>query len=213
MNRSPKIIIACIIFLSVAALIANGFIAQANKKAAFEKENQTVAGYADSTNSRLDNAVITLPDNTTLVGLKNGHGDYTAPDTKVNGTVDIEKSQLQTKFIPGVFGQSKPRLDAIVPMYVAGDSKGGSMYIVLFWDRGDSAIEESYMRLGGADVMVGEIKILPGAANDSRQEYQVDVVYRLEGRTEKSNQITSIPKESIVPVVAGHFDPNGLVSK
>ena len=209
MTKNFRIILAVLVLL-VGFCFVYGFMSQTNKQTTLEKQNANVAGYADSIIPSVDSAVVTLPNGNVIVGLAGGNAQYTSSSTKTNGNVSLDTSLLQTEFIPGIVGGPKPRLDAVVPMYVTGDAQGGSMYIVLFWDRGDVSIEESYMRLGGPEVIIQKINILPGTGD---QEYQVDVAYKQEGVSQQTNQIVSISKELTVPVIGGHFYPNGLVTK
>jgi hypothetical protein len=144
--------------------------------------------------------VITLPNESTVVGLKNNKAKYVSKTNNVNGNLSLDEKFLTTKFVPGVYGKSDPRQDAIIPMNIYTDT---STYIVLFEDRGDAAIEKSYARLG-SNIDVRSVDILPTDGKIKGEEYRVSVKYLL--------AIGSIKKETIIPVVEGHFDPKNTTT-
>jgi len=212
MNKRSNIV-TIVAFLIVGGLVLYSYNSQNTKKSEFAALGARVDGYASTTESRVKNSLITLPDGTILVGLKEGIGEYTS-ESKLPGKVTLEANYLKTEFIPGEYKKADPRLDAIVPMYVSTDShQGGSKYIVLFNDRGDAALEKSYARLGARDVQIESIDILQSDTNVKREEYKVDVHYKLEGTDSISGKYVSLPREVIIPVIDGHFDPKGTVSK
>lgn len=217
MEKHSKVIFTISAFVIAGALIGYAYYsksgAEKQKKMEFERESALVLGYASTTANRVANSVVTLPEQTISTGLKDGHGVFVqSADETQKGTVKLLLDQLVTKFVKGSLEANKPRLDALVPMFVTGDSTGTSMFIVLFKDRGDAALEISYARLGRSSVVIEKINILEPDAN-TKQEYKVDVVYKKEGTDPKTGQFVSNPKETIIPVVDGHFDPAGTVNK
>jgi hypothetical protein len=212
MDKKLGIFFSILLFVFVVFII-NDYKEQQNNKNDFEKQNAKTSEFAKTSDIRLNDAVVTLPDGNIIVGLEDGFSNYIPDDMRGVGEVRLEVSKMKTQFVSGVFKKHKPRLDAIVPMYVSADSNGGSMYIVLFWDRGDAAIEQSYMRLGGENVVVEKIDITSGVKNDSPQEYIVDVHYRTENILPIIKKLVITQNEAIIPVINGHFDSNGLVTK
>jgi len=213
MKKSTKTIIQVVAFALLFIIIWGGYTDQSNKAREFTALQLKVANYANSTSERIAKGVVTLPDDNLVVGLENNKGIYEFSGTKTTGIVTIYDKYLTTKFVEGVNGGQAPRLDAIVPMHVSLDSQGDSMYIVLFNDRGDAVIEKSYARIGNRTAIVQSITALPADENIKGEEYKVSVVYKLEGRAKDSDMIVSIPKEVIIPVVDGHFDPDRTVSR
>lgn len=194
-------VLAFIIFF---ALIWVGVKVNRDKRIAFENLNMSMENLSTSTPSRIANAVVTLPDGNIIVGLKDNKAEYTSEDKKFRGSVSIKEENIETKFIPGIFEtKSTARLDAVVPMSVTGDSYDGSLYIVLFQDRGYTALEKSYARLGGLDVKINSITMLPQDGIAMNQEYRVSIKY-----TQSSQD-----KEVIIPVMDGRFDPDGAITK
>ena len=212
--NSRRLILLFTITLVVIAVLAGSVVYQKNKKTdQVERRNSQVSAFAATSAARLASAVVTLPEGDILVGLENDKSTYKPANGTIQGTVNLLSRFLVTKFVPASSNGEAPRLDAIAPLFVMGDTKQGSMYVVLFQDRGDAAIEKSYVRLGGRDVVIEKIEIVPADGKDSAEEYRVSVRYRLEGRMEKTDALVSLPREAIVPVVDGHFDPKGLITK
>lgn len=189
-------------FILVIALLLAGLITEKNKREAFETLNKSVASFADSTPSRIAKSVITLPEGNILIGLKNGQESYVSKNQE-KGLAVIQDSYIKTHMIEGKYKIKDPRLDAVAPMSVSTDSMGGSLYVVLFQDRGDVALEKSYARLGGIDIKINNITALPTDGTVKDEEYKVKINY---SQGEKK-------KEVIIPVIGGHFDPEGTISK
>lgn len=204
MNKNFKKIVIVFSFIIVAALIGFGLKDMKEKKAAFDTLNSTTANLASSTSSRVADSVVTLPDGNLIVGLHNNTSEYTSKYVSGKSTVSIQPELLKTKFVPGIFKtQKNPRLDAIVPMYVNADPLGGSLYVVLFQDRGDVALEKSYARIGCLSAEVESIDIIEADTNIKDQEYKVDIKYNK----------SSSKKEIIIPVIDGKFDPNLTITR
>lgn len=194
-NRRRIIILICLIIIIV--LVAGGIRASNEKKRKFQELTAQVQGYSTTTPQRVNNAVITLPEENTIVGLQDGKGSYKLKNLNNEGVVTMKSDYLKTQFVEGIYNKKDPRQDAIAPMIVSGDSHSGSTYLILFNDRGDAAIEKSYAWIGGDDnIIIDSIKTLPADKKD--EEYKVDLFYR------KDNK----PKELIIPVVDGHFKPD-----
>lgn len=203
MKGNSKKVMVFLCFLIVALLLWSGYKVHKDKLKAFEALNIKTENFAASTPSRVSEAVVTLPDGNLLVGLHDNISEYTSKYVVGKSTVTIQNKLLKTKFIPGIFEKKvDPRIDAIVPMYVNADSQGGSLYVVLFKDRGDVALEESYARLGGPSATVHSIEILPADTAIVGEEYKVDIMYT-----------SSKQKEVIIPVIDGRFDSKGTISK
>ncbi len=208
---STKRLITTVSFFLLFVLIYGGVTGENIKEAKFRALGNKVAGYAETSASRVSNAVVSLPEENVLVGLENGMGKYVTKVTNENGVLAMKGDFFITSYVDGIYKKRDPRLDAIVPIYVSTDSYGGSMYLVLFHDRGDAAIEKSYARLGGKNILLGSIEILP--ATSAEEEYRVHLIYKSEG-LDKTRDITiSKSKDLIIPVVDGHFDPGGTISK
>jgi hypothetical protein len=203
MKNTTKTVITVLAFVIVGVLIWSNYSMNMAKKKEFAELGPKVAGYAETTGDRVAAAVITLPEGDTLVGLKDNYGTYRS-DYSAQGKVQVIPSLLKTNFTGGVYGVRDPRLDAIVPMYVDGDSEKGSTYVVLFNDRGDVALEKSYARLGGRDISVDSITMLTPDTSVAGEEYKVDITYKSAGGTQK---------EVIIPVIDGHFDPTRTETK
>jgi hypothetical protein len=210
MKKSSKILVI-ISFLIIFLLLWANYTARKNKEEKFQSLNKEVESYSLSTKDRVGNAVITLPDGQMTVGLVNNTGSYISEDKK--GTVNLDSTHTKIEVLQGAYGARDPRVDAIAPMYVSLDPHGGSMYIVLFNDRGDVALEESYARLGGKDVIIQSIDTISRDEAIQGEEYKVHVIYKLEGKDQKSGMQVSIPKEVIIPVINGHFDAKGTITK
>jgi hypothetical protein len=204
-------IIITVSFCFLALLIISGINSKNSKIRIFESKNDQVADLATSSIDRVNKSVITLPEDNILVSLVDGKGSYESKIQNMNGLVSLRNELGKIQFIRGIYGKREARLDVVVPMYISTDSYGGSMYLVLFQDRGDVAIEKSYARLGGKNIILGNIEILPG--DDDKIEYKVKLVYKSEGLDKSLKNIVSKQKELIIPVIDGHFDPGGTVSK
>lgn len=199
-TKNKAVILA---FLILAILIFYSYKIEKNKRDKFETLNRNIASLAETTSSRINQSVVTLPEGNILIGLKNGYATYT-PLSKGKGEVEIFDSLVKTHMLRGVYKETSPRLDALVPMSVTGDSyDNGSLYIVLFQDRGNAAIEKSHARLGGIDVSVESIITLPTDGKIDKEEYQVSIKYLQKG----------IEKELIIPVIDGRFYPDGATSR
>lgn len=194
MNKRTKTIINIVAFLLLFVLIYSGFKSINNDKEEFKALQTNTQSFSNTTDSRVGNAVVTIPDGDTVVGLKNGIGVYKYIDKVTDGEVKIIDQYLKTKFIERSYQKQNPRLDAIAPMSVDVDSFGGSTYIVLFQDRGDVALEKSYARIGDLSVVIGSISILE--SNEPGIEYKVMVSY-----TQKSKD-----KSITIPVMDGRFN-------
>lgn len=205
MSRRSRAIIIIISFTVVFVLLVSGYNLKKAKIGEFEALQAKVTGFASTTLERIAKGVVTLPDGNMVVGLNNNIGLYKS-ETGASGVVEVKSEYLKTKLIEGIYNKQTPRLDAIVPMHINVDSEGGSIYIVLFNDRGDAVIEKSYARIGGLGVIISEITTLPRDASIKGEEYRVYVTY-------KSRSDSTIIKEVIIPVVDGHFDPIGTISK
>lgn len=202
MNKQTKNIINIICLILFIGMLWRGYTLTNNKEKEFDALSKKIESYQTTTTDRVAKSVISLPDdNTILVGMINNTGTYKIPILKREGFLKINNSLLKTRFVSGVFQKKDPRLDAIVPMTVSSDSLDGSTYIVLFNDRGDVALEKSYARIGGLDVVVSDIKTMDG--NLENQDYIVDIIYK-SGEKERG---------LVIPVVDGHFDPNNSVKK
>ncbi len=199
-TKNKAVILA---FLILAILIFYSYKIEKNKRDKFETLNRNIASLAETTPSRINQSVVTLPEGNILIGLKDGYATYT-PLSKGKGEVKIFDSLVKTHMLRGVYKETSPRLDALVPMSVTGDSyDNGSLYIVLFQDRGNAAIEKSHARLGGIDVSVESIITLPTDGKIDKEEYQVSIKYLQKG----------IEKELIIPVIDGRFYPDGATSR
>ncbi len=201
MKNGAKILFLLVTIVLVAYVFIHSSIIKSSQIAQYKKINQDVTNYANTTIDRLKKGLVTLPKWNTLVGLDNTNNLFTAPDG-TKGTVVLDSSNMQTKFVPGVMNQTQPRMDALVPMSVTNDVNGGSTYIVLYWDRGDATIEKSYARLGGTNVTVQKITTMP--AQTPNQEYIADIVFTQKGGTQK---------ETLIPIIDGKFDPTGTITK
>jgi hypothetical protein len=199
-------IISLFIFFGLVILLQ---IQHQTKQAEIESKialvNQKISGYESTTIDRIMNSVVTLPEGNISIGFKNGKAKYTPPSDKKkkeSGIVSIGKI-YSTKFIPAVLLTDTPRLDVFAEMDVSLDSKGGSVYVAYFNDRGDATIEKSYARLGKyGTVKIDEISVLPMEMNVPNEEYRIDVKY----------SVSSKIKEVIIPVVDGHFTQSGTKS-
>ena len=213
MSNRLNLTIKILSFAILIALISSGLVKNINEKQKFKKLGEQISNYQATTRLRIAKSVITLPEDSVLVGLENNSGLYDTRNGPKSGLITLEDSFLKTNFVSGVYEKIDPRLDAVAPMYINVDSHGGSKYIVLFNDRGDAAIEKSYARLGGADVVMQNIEFLPPLPESSDQEYRVHIIYKLEGLSRKTGSYVSIPKEVTIPIVDGHFDPSGTITK
>jgi len=202
MQKILKEVSTILSFILVIVLLWAGLVAEKDKREAFETLNRSVSNFTNSTPSRIAKSVITLPEGNILIGLKNGQESYISKDGG-KGLVIIQDSYIKTHMVSGIYKIKDPRLDAFAPMAISTDSMGGSLYIILFQDRGDVALEKSYARLGGTDVKVDSITTLPpdGAIKD--EEYKVSVNYTQGG----------VKKEVIIPVIDGRFNPEGTISR
>ncbi len=196
------LVVSC--FLALTVFLVSGYLLTEGKKKEFKILGEKIENYKTTTLNRVSRSVISLPDdNNITIGMKDGRGNYKIPAIKREGVLVLEKSLLQTKLVEGIFQVKDPRLDAIIPMTVSSDSLDGSTYIILFYDRGDAAIEKSYARIGSLGVKVKNIEILPKDDSVGNQEYRVNIKYISDGKE----------KETTIPVADGHFDPNRTVSK
>ena len=208
-------------FLVVLSIFIGLFIVRQIRYARSEKliheemaENLTIAKYSTSSSERLMKAVLTLPEGDALVGLHDGTGiyPYIGSDKKITtGTVKLG-AILGRKFIQRDSSGRTARLDVFVPMTLSGDSSGGSTYVVLFRDRGDSVIERSYVRLGGATtVTIKTCKVLEPDTEVPNEEYRLDITFEVAhvDHGKKSNVTT----ETIIPVVDGSFSTLGVVTE
>lgn len=213
MKKNTNKIIKITAFLLLFILILGGIKNTNDKKNKFEKLSKEIAGYENTTLERVNKSVITLPEDNVLVGLENGSGEYTSTISKDSGVVTVKTDFLKTHFVLGKQEKKDPRQDAVVPIYISTDSHGGSMYIMLFNDRGDVAIEKSYARLGGKNISINNIEILAPEHNKIDQEYRIEITYKSEGISGKSGALVSISKKVTIPVIDGHFDPDGSISE
>lgn len=196
MNKNWRMVIIILSFLGLFLLIWGANKSNIDKRKEINMLNEKIPTYVNTTLARVNKAVISIPDEEILVGLLDGKGGYTS---KINGkinNVDIIGTHIATKFIKGVYNKKDPRMDTVVPMYIDNDMFNGSMYIVLFQDRGDVALEKSYARIGGSNVAIKDIKMLDPDQNIKDEEYRVHIVYK-QGTSEK---------EVTLAVVDGHFD-------
>ena len=74
-NIFEKVVVFLFIMLMIF-LVRHNTIAQRNKIKDFELKNIEVENYVHTTDSRLSNAVITLPDDDKIVGLNNKKGFF-----------------------------------------------------------------------------------------------------------------------------------------
>ena len=218
MRDSTFITIFLLLSILAAALGAGNIrqmrVQQAEKVAdqLVTQENLKTAQYIATSQERVARAVVTLPDGNLLVTLVDGKGSY-SPDTlaknKNKGLVMVGQI-LGKKLLPGVPGGMSPRLDLFVPMTVTHDSSGGSAYIILFGDRGDAAIERSYVRLGSdTGVSIISAKAIDADPTLTDQEYRLDIVYTVK---DSDNKKPPVQKETVVPVADGRFSTKGVVT-
>lgn len=193
-------------FIIVFALLVGGYYTKSSKWNEFKTLQTQVSGFANSTNERLEKAIVTLPEGNLVVGLNKYIGTYKYDPTSVDGEIKIENEHAKTKFLEGSYNERVPRLDVVVPMYVSEDKDEGSKYIVLFHDRGDTVIEKSYARLGAKTTMIESLSILPSDPNIKEEEYRVKILYKIDNKN-------SIIKEVIISVVDGHFNPKEVIDK
>lgn len=204
MSKQTKNIINTICFLIFICLLWRGYVLTNNKKKEFENFSKKIESYQSTTEERVSKSVISLPDdNNIIVGMKDGVGSYKIPVLKREGVLKIENSLLKTNLVEGEYEKKDPRLDAIVPMTASSDSLDGSTYVILLNDRGDVALEKSYARIGSLGVKIQSIEIIEKDQSIKDQEYKVNIKY-LSGDKER---------ETTIPVVDGHFDPQNTVSK
>ncbi|MEI8130272.1 MAG: hypothetical protein WCG55_02080 [bacterium] len=174
-------------------------------------ENLTIAKYSTTSNDRLMKAVVTLPKGDALVGLHDGTGiyPYMGSNKKIGtGTVKLG-ALIGRKFIQSDSGGTKARLDVFAPMTLSEDSMGGSTYVVLFGDRGDSVIERSYVRLGDAtSVVIKAGRVLEADTAVPNEEYRLDIMFEI---THGKKDV--VTKETIIPVVDGLFSTLGVVTQ
>lgn len=194
-------IIAILALISIVIFIGVTIASRIAPLRKFERAQQLTQSYALTSSERVGKSMITLPDGDMLVGLIDGEGTYKTTSTKSTGVVHLFLDKLVTSFFIGEEGVWDPRLDAIVPMSVSTDTYGGSLYVVIFWDRGDAAIERSYIRIGNTKTQVHSITVLPAEKINIKEEYRVQINYALSSGEEK---------QVLVPVIDGHFDANGL---
>ena len=213
MKTNFKRIVIIILIMALLGVVLYEYGIYRSKKQKFEAISAEVASYSQTTLSRINQAVVTLPEESSIVGLKEGKGSYTSAKFGGKGTITISSDMLATAFISGVYNKTQPRQDAIVPMYISRDSKGGSIYLMLFNDRGDTVIEKSFARLGSKSVEIESIQILPNDTDKKDQEYKVSVSYKIDGIDNTTGKAIRVKKGVIIPVVDGHFDPKGTVSK
>lgn len=187
-----RIIFISIVIIIIIAIVVGVKISNDNKRK-FQAESAQVYSYSQTTNERVNTVVITLPEEDTLVGLNDGKGIYVSKAVGTEGTVTVDTSIMKTQFVPGVYKKTHPRQDALAPMNVSADTHGGSTYVDLFTDRGDVAIEKSYVRLGGTNVIVKNISTLPATAKN--EDYNVNIVYT----------VGTTPHAVTIPVVDGRF--------
>ncbi len=211
MNKNLNKIIKISAFIILIIIIGAGLSSENNKKKKFDRLGNEVSSYATNSVDRVNKSVITLPEDGILVGLDSGKGSYESKIQNASGVITLKSEFMKTEFVRGVYKKKDPRLDVAVPMYISTDSYGGSMYLVLFNDRGDVAIEKSFARLGGKNIVLGNINILPG--DGDKVEYKVNLIYKSEGLDKSLKTLISKPKEVTIPVVDGHFDPAGTISK
>ena len=202
MNNYKKIIKLLISLAIIALLAIYGFHLEKIEKLEFDKLVTKISDYSFTTAQRVARAVVTLPEGDIIVGLKDGIGSYVSRSEE-QGIVTLVDDKLKTNLINGTYKKTNPRLDALVPMYITADSLGGSVFVILFEDRGDAAIEKSYARLGSTKVQIKEINTMPSDSEIVGEEYKVSIIF--------TNGLTD--KEIIIPVVDGHFDPKNSISK
>jgi hypothetical protein len=202
MKKGMKNALMFVSFAIVAILIVSGVNLKNTKLSEFKALKDQIQKFEETTQNRIAKGVITAPEGNIVVGLENNIGNYKSTmGTKAK--VEIWDRFLKTKFIPGSYGGQTPRLDAVVPMHIDTDSLGGSTYIVLFNDRGDTVIEKSYARIGGSDVKIKEIVILPADESIKTEEYKIYTSYTYK----------SADKEVTIPVVDGHFVSEGITTE
>ncbi len=190
-------------FLLVIFLIIYSIKVNKDKEKAFEASSIQTEKYAETTRSRIADAVVTLPDGDLVVGLSNNVSEYQSQYGTEKSKVELESQFLKTEFIPGDYKKKvNPRLDAIVPMTVSIDSLGGSTFIVLFEDRGDVVLEKSYARIGKSSAIIKTLTFLAKDPDVIGQDYRISVIYTDGSGTDR---------EVIIPVISGHFDPNEVV--
>lgn len=196
MDKNLKIIGIIFAFMGLLLLIWGANKSNIDKRKEIKILNEKIPSYVETTLARVNKAVISIPDEEILVGLLDGKGGFTS---KINGkinNVDIIGNHIATKFIEGAYNKKDPRMDTIAPMYIDNDMFDGSMYVVLFQDRGDVALEKSYARIGGSNVVIDDIEILSPDQNIKDEEYRVLIKYK-----QGSNK-----KEVTLAVIDGHFD-------
>ena len=208
-----RFLLPLIVFVGVAI----GFFAvrsieiarRENANEAIVVQNSAVAHYFATSEERIKRAVVTLPEGDTIVGLHNGTATYpytmVAPK-KVMSTVTIG-SILGRKLIPSSTLDTPARLDVFATMTVSNDAYGGSLYVVLFRDRGDAALERSYVRVGDPKtVSLGTFQILESDQTIANEEYRVNIQFdTTHGKKEKSTA------GIVIPVVDGLFRPEGAL--
>ena len=214
MKKKSRRILRVISFLILILLVGGAIRSVDNKKHKWMERSEEIADYEEGSLMRVNKSVITLPEEDVLVGLKDGIGTYTSKMQKADGVITVKSEFLKTQFVLGEYEKKDPRQDVVVPAYISTDSHGGSMYVILFNDRGDAAIEKSYARLGGKNIVIQDIRMLQFAPeNKEKQEYLVDIFYKSEGLDSATGSLMSKSKEVIIPVVDGHFDPENTVSR
>ena len=184
-----------------------------NKRQKFEALTAEIASYSTTALTRINKAVVTLPEEDILVELKEGKGTYTSVKFGGKGTITTKSDMLATSFMSGIYNKTNPRQDIVVPMYISKDSQGGSIYLMLFYDRGDTVVEKSFARLGNKNVVVDSIQIIPSDPEKKGQDYRVEVAYKVDGIDNVSGKAAQIQRRVVIPVVDGHFDPKGTISK
>lgn len=197
MKKGFRIGISIISFLILGLLIYGGHLAMEKKIREFNLKEQEVAGFAETTINRINKAVLTLPENDTLVGLKEGIGSYQYYGSAASARID--EDSITTNFIPGIYQARDARTDALSVLRLSDDSYGGSTYVILWNDRGDAALEKSYARVGGNGTKVASITTHATDGTVGGEEYRVDIEY--------INKSALESKHLIIPVVDGHFKP------
>lgn len=198
-----------IAFVITGLLVGSGMISSAKKHHAFDARNLEIKGYSATTLSRLVNSMFTL-DGDILVGFKGTTTQgYKLKDGR-SGTLSMDTSIMRTKFVPGIFGKREGHLDIILPMKTTVDKAGSSTFIVLYKDRGDALIEQSFARLSDNTAVVQKIQMLDGVVD--AQEYIADITYTIRLENPQTKKVETVDKQVRIPVIDGHFDPEGTVT-
>lgn len=168
---SILVVILFILLLFVKPSLSQ-IAAENQLKEALATENAYMESLLSTSSLRLQNAAITIPETNQLVGLTHGNGKFETGSSANVGTLTV-LTPIVTKFIPGVLHTNSPRIDILAPMAINYGGSGNFIYIVLFNDTGQAAIEKSYAFLGDR-VIITSINLIEAQGNE---EYRAAVTY------------------------------------